>query len=178
MPAVAGSVWVEGDYLHFCPTTTTEYRYLGTFVANRSTAVSGSIWIDGANLRYIDADKDERVLPLGSASSPAGVSSAINGSVWIENNRICAIEGTTKQKREYHTDTSFENHSDHDDCAYSDNGPHSDNYTNHGDFSGGYFHVDQYSDSGFHYDFNDCASYHQDSSSSSHTDVPEYVGTV
>lgn len=183
MPVTAGSIWVEGSYLHFCPTTTTRYRYLGTYVANRAAAISGSIWIDGDSLRYIDANKDERFLLTGTTSSPAGVSSAIKGSVWIENFRICSVPGTigNSYKREYHEDTSFSDHSDHTDCVYSDNGPHQDFYTNHSDFTGdpAFFHVDFHFDSpNPHYDFNDCAVGHADGSSSSHTDTPEYVGTV
>jgi hypothetical protein len=178
MPVTAGSIWVEDQYLHFCPTTTTEYRYIGSYIANRPSGLVGSIWIDGENLRYLDSNKDERTLPLGTASTPTGVSSAINGSVWIENNRLNSIEGTVKQKREYHTDQSFSDHLDHTDCVHSDNA-HLDNYTNHSDFStipG--LHVDQYSDTGPHFDFNDCSLGHGDDAFFSHTDLPEFVGNV
>jgi len=164
MAVTAGSVWVQGDYLHFTPTTTTNYRYLGTYVAYRSTGIAGSIWIDGANLRYLDSANNERYLPLGSASTPGGVTSAINGSVWIENNRLNSVEGSTKQKREYHTDIAFS------DTYFSD--------TPFGNFS----HLDE-TDIGI--GFGNYAAFsnnpaHSDSSfgDTVHQDHPEFVGNV
>ena len=135
MAVTAGSVWVQGDYLHFAASTTTNYRYLGTFVAYRSTGIAGSIWIDAANLRYLDSTKNERYLPLGAASAPAGVASAINGSVWVENNRLNSVEGSTKQKREYHVDVAHQDSHydvDHDDVAFSNialTSIHTDNHS-------------------------------------------------
>jgi hypothetical protein len=179
MPVTAGSVWVQGQYLHFCPTTTTNYRYLGTFVANRSAGVVGSIWIDGQNLRYLDNNKDERVLPLGSVSSPSGVSSAINGSVWIENVRLNSIEGTVKQKREYHSDVSFADTSfgnTHTDIPYTDGhqDQHGDNTPAEGQPGP---HFDQYSDGHSDQAYSD---EHSDAphADTPHSDQPEFVGNV
>jgi hypothetical protein len=199
MPVTAGSVWVQGQYLHFSPTTTTNYRYLGTFVANRSAGVVGSIWIDGQNLRYLDNNKDERVLPLGSVSSPAGVSSAINGSVWIENVRLNSIEGTVKQKREYHSDVSFADtsfgntHTDipfssaHTDQSHVDfySDSHSDQLIIEGP-TGPYPYSDSHNDSHADVDYSDShfdqfySDAHGDASHADtpHSDQPEFVGNV
>jgi hypothetical protein len=182
MPVIAGSVWVEGQYLHFCPTTTTEYRYLGTYVANRSTALAGSMWVEGQFIRYIDSNKDERYLPLGAASTPAGVSSAINGSVWIENNRLNSIQGLDKVKREYHGDTShaddpgYDDHSDHldqhTDTPHGDNPPKDTFY----DFPMVYLDT-PYQDGGPHQD-NTTHDDHSDHGDTPHADEPTFVGTV
>lgn len=198
MAVTAGSVWVQGDYLHFAASTTTNYRYLGTFVALRSTGNAGSMWIDGANLRYLDSTLNERYLPLGSASTPTGVTSAINGSVWIENNRLNSVEGTTKQKREYHADAphqdvhgdtaQYHGDSPHDDIAHDDiafDNSHSDS---HGDGQFGQFHDDTHGDAHgdvAHGDFHSDSAH--DDVSWSHYDLtinvtfanaPEFVGTI
>ena len=165
MAVTAGSVWVQGDYLHFAASTTTNYRYLGTFVAYRSTGIAGSIWIDAANLRYLDSTKNERYLPLGAPSAPAGVASAINGSVWVENNRLNSVEGSTKQKREYHVDVAHQDDShydiDHEDAAFSNIGFSSDHTDSHSDS-----HVDVAFEN-THGDFTAYINF-----ANSHTDVP------
>lgn len=184
MPVAAGSLWVEGTFLNFCPTTTTRFRYLGTFVANRAAGVAGSIWIDGADLRYLDSNKDERVLPLGATSTPAGVASAVNGSIWIEGNLICSVEGVTKQKREYHTDQPFSNsHTDTHSDVFS-NVP----YTNsHGDQAfTNFFNFPNHTDNFFvnshiddaHTDFHQDDPFFNSHTDVAHQDQPEYVGTV
>ena len=164
MAVTAGSVWVQGDYLHFAAFTTTNYRYLGTFVAYRSTGIAGSIWIDAANLRYLDSTKNERYLPLGAASSPAGVASAINGSVWIEANRLNSVEGSIKQKREYHTDVAF-----------------SDSYFSNTEF-GNFAHLDEQN---IFTGFSNMAGFSNNPAFSNssfgdtvHQDQPEYVGQI
>ena len=87
MAVVAGSLWVSGNYLHFTPTTTTQYRYLGTLVAARAGAIAGSIWLDStANvIKYIDSTGNERSLPQGALTTPTGIASAVTGSLWIDN---------------------------------------------------------------------------------------------
>lgn len=187
MAVTAGSVWVQGDYLHFAASTTTNYRYLGTYVANRSPGIAGSIWIDGANLRYLDSANNERYLPLGAASTPGGVTSAINGSVWIENNRLNSVEGSTKQKREYHVDVAhtdiFTDAPDHDDVAFS-NVPHGDDYidthtdtSNFVQFFNSHGDIQHWDDSEYYIEFlnshSDTPSFydHYDGSQNIHTDI-------
>jgi hypothetical protein len=161
------------------------------------------MWIDGANLKYLDSTLNERTLPLGSASTPTDVASAINGSTWVENNRLNSVEGSTKQKREYHTDVAHQDeHGDteHGDSAHSDQftDTHTDSHSdvafsdNHGDISGigiehtdsGYYtpHQDSYSDT--HGDFPHSDIAHDDVShfdltiNVSFANAPEFVGNI
>ena len=166
MAVVAGSLWVDGNYLYFTPTTTTEYRYLGTLVAARAGAIAGSIWLDNtANvIKYIDSTGNERSLPQGTLDTPTGIASAIVGSLWIDNSvsriyTVANVSGTIKRV-EHHSDISFSNsHTDqaHSDVAHSD-AAHSDVAFSNTPFSN--------------------VSFANNHSDTAHTDQPEFVANV
>ena len=135
-----GSVWVEGDYIHHVASNhTTEYRYLGVYVATPAGAQVGSVWTEGAYLHYIDADGDERYIYTYGTSGHSDAS-ALGGSLWVETYLHGIAEaGTTEYP--WHADAAHGDASPHNDStSHSDSGPHGDS-TSHDDYSAG--HTDQ-----------------------------------
>ncbi|MCX8008339.1 MAG: hypothetical protein N3A54_01405, partial [Patescibacteria group bacterium] len=130
MPAIQGSIWVEGEQIRYCPSTTEVYAYQGDFVATVSSAVAGSIWMttDGY-LNYISETKAHRRILFTVISSNVGNSNSI-GSLWIESYFLHSIDPQNRKLR-YHIDAS---HGDHQDAA-SHTDTHTDTHSDvaHGD---------------------------------------------
>lgn len=194
----AGSIWIEGDYLHHVDSTNSEWRFLGTYVSTPAGAVPGSVWVEGATLRYIDADGDERYC-LRDGSILHTDAGALAGSLWAEtaddylhliregytteyavHNDTAHADGTSHTNShsnvafvDSYTDVTFvDSHSD----WYSDNGSYSDTYVPHVDGHGNSYsdtpHQNSYSDTS-HQDFTDS---HSDYADTPHEDAPEEIG--
>ncbi len=59
-----GSLWVEGNYLHFIDSSEDEWRFLGELVGTPSGARAGSIWLEASGYwHYIDSNGEERRMP-------------------------------------------------------------------------------------------------------------------
>jgi len=147
-----GSLWVEGDYLHWNDNVNVEWRYLGTLVAAGSPGLSGSFWVEGNDAHYIDEDGDERKA-IGTSSGFHSDAAALGGSLWMEAYLHWIKQtGTTEynghadsHSDSAHTDTHSDTaHTDtHNDAAHSD-AAHSD--TAHVDVSHSDFHSDNHTD--------------------------------
>jgi len=176
----AGSVWVEGDYLHHVDAGKDEWRYLGDLVGTPAGAKVGSLWLDDdAYLHYIDSSGEERKV-VWTDASPHADTAALIGSTWIEGDYLHWITAAANQERIGHADAhgdgtphqdshSDTSHSDsHTDVAHSDSHgdvAHSDSHSDtHGDGHGDdeLPHIDTHSD--FHNDT------HGDSHTDSHSD--------
>jgi hypothetical protein len=145
----AGSVWVEGDYLHHVASNQNEWRFLGTLVGSPAGAVVGSVWFESAELHYVDSTGEERRI-VGTTSGMHSDAAAVTGSVWAET--YVHFVGSGVQETQGHDDVAHSDvpgsHSDsHGDVAYSDVA-HSDNHgdTAHTDSHGDVAHDDQHSD--------------------------------
>jgi hypothetical protein len=168
----AGSIWVEGDYLHHIASNQNEWRYLGTFVSTPAGATLGSLWIESNELHYIDADGDERrIVPTETGFHTDTTARA--GSLWVETylhwiREAAQIEG--QGHADAHADSAHtDSHGDtHDDVGHSDT--HSDTHSDSGGHSDAHDdnHADSHNDS--HLDFVDGGP-HADSHGDSHTDI-------
>lgn len=143
----AGSMWVEGTYLHYVDSTNSEWRIQGTYLSSPSTPKNGSVWVDSATgyVHYIDASGDERYC-YRSSSGLHGDAGATPGSMWAESAddylHFIAWSGTTEYKI-------------HNDVAHGDGTSHTDSHNNtahtdsHGDIAHVDIHTDWYSDGGY-----------------------------
>ncbi len=135
-----GSIWVEGNYLHYISATGVEWKYYGLLVANRPGAVAGSLWVDATQARFItETGNNERYLAL-NAGIPYTYASALPGSFWVEGDYLHFIIAAGVEKLGHynvaeHTH-NYGDHSDHDnshsDEGYSD-AAHSDHTNDHQD---------------------------------------------
>lgn len=175
----AGSIWVEGDYLHHVSDVKNEWRYLGDVVSTPGGgALPGSVWVDTDDLvHYLDASGVER--KLASSSSPHTDAAAVTGSAWVETYLHGISTGGVE--RQYHNDVAHSDGSEHGDTTHLDT--HSDSHTNshsdtaHSD-SHGDSHTDTHSDTHLdepHEDHDDSPVHedigHTDSGYSDHGDV-------
>jgi hypothetical protein len=193
-----GSVWVQGDYLHFYTSVANlYYRYLGAPLYTnigteenpnyvpvvRNDAVVGSIWIDDAfvsYIHYIDASKKERIIlerDTFSVLDVPGLSNAIKGSIWLETESskpaICTVtRGFSPDDR---FKIKFHGDSGHADTTYSNHDDfshndtfHADAYTNHNDIN--FYPV-------FHIDSYLNGGPHGDGNQYSHNDTQEFSDT-
>ena len=184
----AGSIWVEGDYLHYIDSTNSEWRYLGTFVSAPVGATIGSLWCDTAGdtsaIRYIDADGDERFI-LSSVSAHSD-GAAVGGSLWAETVddylHYIRSSGTLEYIAHADTHTDGASHSDrshtnthtdtHGDITHTDwDSPHTDTHTDHEDS----FHEDEHGDNAAsHGDIAHTNTYTDEHGNVSHNDHDDY----
>lgn len=166
----AGSVWVEGDYLHHIASNQNEWRFLGTFVSTPGGgAISGSVWVDSDGaVHYIDADGDER--KLTSNSAPHTDAAAVSGSVWVETYLHSAY--TSGAETQWHNDLA---HGDDGTGVHGD--AHGDSTSSsHADWHHDTAHTDSHSDTPY-YDYSDYAYtdywdyIHMDDHTDNHTDI-------
>jgi hypothetical protein len=176
----AGSIWIEGDYLHHIASNQNEWRFLGTLVGTPGGgAIAGSVWVDtdGA-VHYIDADADER--KLTSNSAPHTDAAALSGSVWVETYLHSAYTSGAETQWHYdlahgddgsgvhgdsHGDSTSSSHADwHHDTAHDDS---------HGDVAYNDGHVDEYTDYSDdpHYDYSHVDSHWDDPHTDTHGDT-------
>lgn len=57
----AGSLWIEGDFLHYIDQNGIERAYVGT-ASGTSSGPAGSIWIENGYIHYIDQSGQERII--------------------------------------------------------------------------------------------------------------------
>ena len=123
-----GSLWTEGDYLHFVDDTQNEWRYLGTLVGATAQA-KGSLWVEGTAVHYISENGDERYTP-GVTTSMHSDAAAKTGSTWIETYQHWIREAGTL---EYNGLTPHSDGTSHDDVAHSDVAHGDTVHADHGD---------------------------------------------
>lgn len=188
----AGSIWVEGNYLHHVSSTQVEWRFLGDVVGTPGGgALAGSVWFEANELHYLDSTAVERKV-LGTTSGMHSDAFAVTGSIWVESylhfvptnsQETQGHEDVTHQDAGTHTDSHTDvthqdnahqdTHGDsHSDVAYVDaphSDTHSDYYTNEGNWDPwhGDVHSDDYSD-------NPHADSHTDTHSDTHSDAGHY----
>jgi hypothetical protein len=194
-----GSLWVEGDYLHWISSTNVEWRFLGRVVSTPAGAIVGSIWTEGtgtgSNLSYIDASGVERA--IDSSSAPHTDGATVAGSIWVDTSYVHWSPGSGVEYQAHvdthsdgtthsdvsHTDTHTDTHGDvaHDDVAAY----HGDYHVDHTDVG----HADVHTDtSGPHTDVPYTDTYsdshsdvshadHSDHGDVAHDDRPENMGT-
>jgi len=169
MAKLAGSLWVEGDYLHYVDSNAAEW--IATVASASATpaagAKPGSVWIESTTgyLCYV-TESGALIYKFTQYPGPiqAAAANAINGSIWIESNLIRFVF----QPYEYGLHYDVAPVSGHGDIAHVDAGAHTDTpHTNtHTDSHGDQAHSDRaHTD---HNDHNDNA--HVDSHSDSHGD--------
>ena len=167
-------VWIEGTALHhIAQDQTTEYAYVGTFVAHQAGAKAGSVWVEGtAQLHYIDANLDERFCL--STQSGHSDSAARAGSAWVET-FVHWIRETGTLERVGHGDTAHSDGTVHSDAAHSDSHGDAHSDTAHSDTAhSDVAHVDQTHVDMSHGDHSDGPGHHGDTphSDTSHIDTP------
>lgn len=171
----AGSLWVEGDYLHHVSTGQIEYRYFGTLVGTPAGAVVGSVWLDTDNLiHYIDSSGEERYVRTTQAGHADAGANA--GSVWVETYCHWAYGGG--QEAVGHADVTHSDHTDYADIdvPHVDHDDHTD-HDDHDDAGGGHTdhtdHVDgvDHDDWGGHEDHYDYVHVNHDD----HGDHNDYI---
>jgi hypothetical protein len=60
-PGIAGSIWIEGQEIHYIDDQNREQRLTPTtLVQTNSPGKKGSLWIEGNDLHYIDENRAER----------------------------------------------------------------------------------------------------------------------
>lgn len=96
----AGSVWVEGNALHWCDGSTEYYTVDETgdpitLVDGASSGPSGSIWIEGSDFHWIDAQDDEYSYTGTDTGNNPG---AASGSTWIEGGYIHYIDESGNER--------------------------------------------------------------------------------
>lgn len=152
-----GSIWIEGNDIHYIDTNTDEWSFTGELVLSAPAAIPGSIWISlGGRLHYIDATNGYRRL---ARVDDGLVSAAKEGSVWQDS---AYLNWVANDLHKYHG---------HDDIAHTDSSPHTD--TPHGDSHGDDAHGDSHGDS--HGDTSHGDSHtdnHEDTHGDSHLDTP------
>ena len=187
--AAAGSMAVEGDYLHYMSATAVEWRWLGADVGLQAGSIPGSIWIDDDGmLHYIDDSSHER--QCYSNSTPHTDANAVSGSLWIEGDYMHWVYTSGAEKLGHYNVAHVDGNphtDDHDDVAHvniaygdSGGGPHGDTYTDHDDSP--YYvhehgdwddvHVDTPHDDHAHDDWDDEHTHHGDTA---YIDLPVLV---
>jgi|694.fasta_scaffold15007_2 hypothetical protein len=199
---IEGSVWVQGDYLHFYVQIGNQYyRYLGTPVyinqgteenpnyvpAVRTNAVVGSVWVDNSpnigdtGIHYIDSSKIERVILEKVFASPSGINSAIQGSLWIEKNQSNPSTGNFNNvlcsvggtvSPGLNTKITYHGDSGHGDSVHSDFSDSSHSDTSHSDAYTNHNDVNFWPI--FHIDSYLNGGAHGDGSTPSHQDSTEF----
>lgn len=182
-----GSMWVEGNYLHWiAETTKVEWRFLGTIVSTPAGAIVGSVWVEPAGgLNYVDSSGVERQVYLSGAASPHADAAALGGSVWVESTYLHWVySGGGEQYAHADTHSDGTAHSDvthtdtHGDVSHGDiatvnvHANHTD--VGHADSHGDVPHTDvSHTDS--HADVTHAD--HTDHADVAHDDKPESMGT-
>lgn len=189
----AGSLWVEGNYLHWVSSTKVEWRFLGRVVSTPAGAIVGSIWTEGtgtgSNLSYIDSSGVERA--IDSSFAPHTDGAAVAGSVWVDTDYVHWSPGSGIEYQA-HVDTHTDG-TTHTDTPHSDT-PHSDTHTDvpHVDYT--VSHVDhtdvghadvpyQHGDTPYSNSYSDVTHIdvplvsHSDHGDVPHDDRPENMGT-
>lgn len=93
--AVAGSLWTEGDALHWIDASTVEQSEEGTLVGSPGGTV-GSIWIEGDYFHYIDTSGEERRIQGDLIGTPGG---AVVGSIWVEGDNLRYIDSSGEERQ-------------------------------------------------------------------------------
>lgn len=95
--APSGSMWVEGESIHWADG---EYEYY--FSENEMDLVetdvagdTGSVWVDGTDLYWVDAYGDKRRF---TGDNRGGVSGSI-GSAWMENSGLTYIDESQEKRK-------------------------------------------------------------------------------
>jgi hypothetical protein len=137
-----GSLWVEGDSIHYISESGDEYKQVGDVVDSSSSGEPGSLWVEDARIHYVDESQTER--RASRRINTSGVSTPSDGaSVWIEGDGLRFV-GEDSNKSEMfedvaHDDVSFNNFSNHSDSSFSDFSNHSDgsfsDFSDHNDSS-------------------------------------------
>lgn len=191
MAKVAGSIWVEGNNLHFIDQFNREWQNPGSVIKAVSGAKAGSIWIDPTDhlLYFVNEAGNGIYRPYGYGDAVAPLASK-PGSLWIGADNqihwITTLDATQNHNVRAHYDqatvnTHTDTHSDtphqdtiHNDVTHNDvpaQATHGDWHLDdpHHDFSD-QFHGD-HTDTGGNQNFNDF---------SDHIDYPwpDKVGTV
>ena len=110
-----GSLWVEGNYIHFIDSSEDEWRFLGDTVGTPSGARQGSIWLEGDYWHYIDSSGVERRMPgifiynHSAGFGDPGYTGARKGSIWLEDTQH--TDGTVHNDTP-HGDLPAGNHTD------------------------------------------------------------------
>jgi len=159
MAKLAGSLWVEGNELHYVDQFAREWYVPGTLMKNQ-VAKPGSIWIDPTNhyLMFMNEAGNQvyTAAPCGDVSTPN--MAAKNGSLWISNVNnqltwITELNANAQHVVRAHNDIALVNtHTD----THSDS-PHVDSVHNdvaHNDVAAGSSHTDWHIDDP-HHDFTD-----------------------
>jgi hypothetical protein len=171
MAKVAGSIWVEGNNLHYIDQFNREWYMVGIF-SKAATAKPGSIWIGADQFLYYINEAGNGVYypsPYGDQLIP---SSARMGSLWIDaDNQIhwAGVDHSLGYRYDVraHIDTApVSTHGDtHTDGAHGDSHtdtPHYDvpSTAGHADYHQDYPHGDHWDNA--HGDFWDLAQAHGD----------------
>lgn len=181
-----GSVWVDGEELHFIDGAGVEWYYEGDLKeAAPAEAQAGSMWVEEANdqVCFVSETGDIRCLPRDVSES---VSNAKSGSIWINDSHIKYIDpvgdkvqaGIDDHSDQEHSDSGHDNHSDnsghnnhsdsgHDDHSnsHSNSSHYNSGHDNHSDNSGHDNHSNSHNDTG-HGD----AYYHHNTGHDDHSD--------
>lgn len=163
MAKVAGSLWVEGNDLHYVDQFNREWKIVGSGVIATSGKKPGSIWVETNThgIRYInEAGTAIYATPITWTAWAPG--NTREGSIWIgQDNLLHWLKDAGngyKSNVVAHTDVpAVAGHDDtHGDSPHTDT-PHYD--TPHSDIPYQATHIDEHADSP-HYDFTDY--YHGD----------------
>jgi len=161
-----GSLWVEGDSIHYISESGDEYRQVGEQVDSSSLGEPGSLWVENNRIHYIDESQTER--RVSRRINTSGVSDSSSGApIWIEGDGLRFV-GEDSNKSEMFEDIA------HNDAAFNDFGDHSnsdfDNFSNHSNSN--FSNFNNHNDANFNdfSDHNDVA--HDDAA---HQDQPQQV---
>ena len=91
MAKYPGSLWIEGDELHYVDQTGVEWQINGSLLTN-GPYYPGSLWVETADgLHYVGQSQREFIVPyVYSAQEPAlhNDAAVFNGCLWIETNSV------------------------------------------------------------------------------------------
>jgi len=172
MAKVAGSLWVEGNDLHYIDQFNREWYMVGIFIKNQA-AKPGSLWLDTTSqiIYYVNEAGNQIYRPYGWGDQTIPINAVI-GSIWIDtDNQIhwagIPIDANVRYDVRAHEDTALvSTHGDtHSDGAHADahtDTAHSDvpASSGHADYHQDYPHGDHWDN--VHGDFWDLAQSHND----------------
>jgi hypothetical protein len=95
MVNIAGSLWTEGDDLHYLDATSTERVIAGESVGSCifSSCVEGSLWVEGEELHWVDLGQWEYKACETSVGDCSGAS-CVAGSIWVEGTELHYVSAT------------------------------------------------------------------------------------
>lgn len=160
MAKQSGSLWVEGESLHYVDEYGDEWKIVGENTGQQPGGEPGSIWIENDRFYYIDFDYYKRECPKDQIATTSGIA----GSAWVEGNYVHFLDSSSNKlsvsdKERNHQDSSL----GHTDQGGDDD--HTDDHTDH------HYHSDSHSDSGFHADSGHSSSGHHNSHDDTYNDV-------